>query len=151
MDGNLIIEISVAVIAVAFVVLVVFLIFTLRTMMALLSQSNTTIQDLRYEIKGISKEASEVLHHTNAVTADVLNKLHALEPTFDSVKQVGEAVEEITSSVKHASVTVARTIQEKVNADVPPKSNLATAIKSIPIIIDLWQQFKSRQVQAGAK
>jgi uncharacterized protein YoxC len=147
----MIMEISVAVIAVAFVVLVVFLVVTLRSMTNLLSQTNTTIQDLRYEIKGIAKEASEVLHHTNAVTADVLNKLHALEPTFDSVKQVGEAVEEITSSMKHASVTVARTIRDKVNEDFPSKGKIATAIRTIPIILDLWHQFKHRQLRAGVK
>ncbi|MDF2959874.1 MAG: hypothetical protein K0S39_1609 [Paenibacillus sp.] len=152
----MIIEISVAVIAVAFVVLVAFLIVTLRSMSALLVQTNTTIQDLRYEIKGIAKEASDVLRHTNAVTADVLNKLHSLEPTFDSMKQVGEAVEEITSSVKHASVSVARTIKDKVEheAYIPPKgSKLAAALKTIPVILELWKQYKHRQVQvqAGAK
>jgi uncharacterized protein YoxC len=147
----MIIEISVAVIAVAFVVLVVFLVVTLRSMTALLGQTNTTIQDLRYEIKGIAKEASEVLHHTNAVTADVLNKLHALEPTFDSVKQVGEAVEQITSSVKHASVSVAQTIKDKVNEDIPSKGKIAAVLRTIPIALELWHQFKSRQMRAGAK
>jgi uncharacterized protein YoxC len=145
----MIIEISVAIIAVAFVVLVAFLIVTLRSMSALLVQTNTTIQDVRYEMKGIAKEASDVLRHTNAVTADVLSKLHSLEPTFDSVKQVGEAVEEITSTVKHASVSVAKTIRDKVDEEAQhsAKSKLETALKAIPLIVDVWQQFKHRQVQ----
>ncbi|MCR8636896.1 DUF948 domain-containing protein [Paenibacillus radicis (ex Xue et al. 2023)] len=151
----MVVQISVAVIAVAFVVLVAFLIVTLRSMTALLAQTHTTMQNLQVEVKGLAKEASDVLRHTNAVTEDVLNKLHSLEPTFDSMKQVGEAVEEITSTVKHASVSVARTIKDKVDEDVhsPALSKIGTALKAIPILVDVWQQFKHRQVQVqtGAK
>ncbi|NOU94953.1 DUF948 domain-containing protein [Paenibacillus sp. LMG 31456] len=151
----MVIEISVAIIAVAFVVLVAFLIVTLRSMSALLVQTHTTMQDLQHEVKGIAKEASDVLRHSNAVTVDILNKLHSLEPTFDSMKQVGEAVEGITSTVKQASVSVARTIKDKVDEDVhsTAPSKLGTALKAIPILLDVWQQFKHRQVrvQTGAK
>ncbi|MFD0675921.1 MULTISPECIES: DUF948 domain-containing protein [unclassified Paenibacillus] len=151
----MVVQISVAVIAVAFVVLVAFLIVTLRSMTALLAQTHTTMQNLQVEVTGIAKEASDVLRHTNAVTEDVLNKLHSLEPTFDSMKQVGEAVEEITSTVKQASVSVARTIKDKVDGDVhsPALSKIGTALKAIPILVDVWQQFKHRQVQVhtGAK
>jgi uncharacterized protein YoxC len=143
----MIIEISVAAVALAFVVLVVFLITTLRSITALLGQTNTTINELQIQLSNVSKDASDVLRHTNAVTVDVLNKLHSLDPTFDSVKHVGEAVEEITSSVKSASVSVARTIKNKVTSEayVPASGKLSKTIQAIPIVLEIWHQIKLRQ------
>jgi len=152
--NNLIIEISVAAVAVAFVVLVVFLITTLRSMSTLLVQTNSTIHELQHHLAGVTKEASDVLRHTNAVTVDVLNKLHALEPTFHSVKQVGEAVDEITTSVKNASLSVARTIKDKVESEayLPSTSKIAKAINTIPLVLDIWHQIQlRRQVTAASK
>ncbi|MFH5186388.1 DUF948 domain-containing protein [Paenibacillus sp. TAB 01] len=148
----MIIQISVALIAVAFVVLVAFLIVTLRSMSELLKQTNTTIRELQGEIKGISKEASHLLQHTNQVTVDVLDKLHSLDPTFDSVKQVGEVVEDITSSVKQASTAVAKTIQAKVKEEknLPLNNRIAQAITFAPLVVDVWQQIKHRRMMASA-
>ncbi|ULL13754.1 DUF948 domain-containing protein [Paenibacillus sp. H1-7] len=147
----MIIEISVAVIALAFVVLVAFLIVTLRSMSALLGQTNNTIRELQYDLKDLSKQATDLLQHTNEVTVDVLHKLQSLEPTFDSVKQVGEAVEEITSSVKQASTTVAHTIKTKVTEEArkPLNQKIAAALQLTPIVMDLWQQLKQRQQHAA--
>jgi uncharacterized protein YoxC len=151
--NNLVIEISVAAVALAFVVLVVFLITTLRSMSALLVQTNSTIHELQQHLAGVTKEASDVLRHTNAVTVDVLNKLHALEPTFNSVKEVGEAVDEITTSVKNASVTVARSIKKKVEneAYMPTTNKIAKAISTIPLILDIWHQIRMKRELAGAR
>ncbi|WP_243767192.1 DUF948 domain-containing protein [Paenibacillus agricola] len=150
--NNLIIEISVAAVALAIVVLIVFLITTLRSMSALLVQTNSTIHELQHHLAGVTKEASDVLRHTNAVTVDVLNKLHSLEPTFHSVKQVGEAVDEITTSVKNASVSVARTIKNKVESEayLPATSKIAKAIQTIPLILDIWHQIKLKKQMAAA-
>jgi uncharacterized protein YoxC len=150
--NNLIIEISVAAVALAFVVLVVFLITTLRSMSALLVQTNATIHELQHHLAGVTKEASDVLRHTNAVTVDVLNKLHSLEPTFHSVKQVGEAVDEITTSVKNASVSVAHTIKKKVESDayLPATNKIAKAISAIPLVLDIWHQIKMKKQLAAA-
>ena len=154
----MIIELSVAVIAIAFVVLVAFLITTLRSMTALIAQSNVAVHELQIQLAGISREASDLLQHTNAVTADVLNKLHSLEPTFDSVKQVGEAAEQITSSVKQASTAVARTIREQAATEpnLPPTgtvaSTVAHVVKLAPLALDIWQQLKQlkhRQAQTA--
>jgi uncharacterized protein YoxC len=151
---TMIIEISVAVVALAFVALVVFLITTLRSITNLLGQTNETIHELQIQLSNVSKDASDVLRHTNAVTVDVLNKLHSLDPTFDSVKQVGEAVEEITSSIKNASVTVAKTLKNKVETKsyLPATGKLAKAIHAIPIVLDIWYQIKHRQqAHVGSK
>ncbi|WP_028549946.1 DUF948 domain-containing protein [Paenibacillus sp. UNC451MF] len=143
----MIIQISVAVIAIAFVVLVVFLIKTLSSVTDLLGQTNTTIRELQSEMKTVTMEASEVLQHTSEVTMDVLQKLQSLEPTFDSVKQVGEAVEEITSSVKQASTTVARTIKDKVTEEAcqPMSDKIAKALQLAPLVVNAWQQIKRHQ------
>ncbi|TDF95513.1 DUF948 domain-containing protein [Paenibacillus piri] len=151
----MIMDICAVVIAAAFVALTAFLIVTLRSVSALLSQTHTAIQEMRHEMKGIAKDASDVLRHTNAVTADVLHKLHALEPAFDSVKQVGEAAEEITSTVKQASAAVARTVQYKAEAEdglsAAASGKLAIALKAVPVLIQLWRQLKPKQTQTEVR
>ncbi|GAA4868943.1 hypothetical protein GCM10023310_55800 [Paenibacillus vulneris] len=146
----MIIQISVAVIAIAFVVLVVFLITTLRSVTSLLGQTNTTIRELQNEVKNMTQEASELLGHTNEVTMDILQKLHALEPVFDSVKLAGEAVEEVTSSVKQASAAAARTIKEKVTEEAcrPMAGTIAKALQLAPVVLEAWHQIKRRQSPA---
>ncbi len=83
----MIIEISVAVVAIAFAALVVFLIQTLRSVSDLLGQTNMVIRELQEQMNGISTEAVELLRHTNEVSVDVRNKLHSIDSVVDSVKK----------------------------------------------------------------
>lgn len=87
----MIIEISVAVVAIAFAALVVFLIQTLRSVSDLLGQTNMVIRELQEQMNGISTEAVELLRHTNEVSVDVRNKLHSIDSVVDSVKNIGDA------------------------------------------------------------
>ncbi|MFB6367105.1 DUF948 domain-containing protein [Paenibacillus elgii] len=148
----MIIEISVAIIALAFAVLVVFLIMTLRSLSTVLMQTNETIRELQRRVNGISKEAAEVLRHTNEVTVDVRNKLHSIDSVVCSVKNIGDAVQEITSSIKQASASVAGSIRAKaVKGGGPDRDKVATVMQAVPVAIELWQAFRSRKPQTGRR
>lgn len=153
----MIIEISVAVIALAFAALVVFLIMTLRSLSTVLMQTNETIRELQQQVNGISKEATEVLRHTNEVTVDVRNKLYSIDSVVYSVKNIGDAVQEITSSIKQASASVAGSIRTKAVKERPAaggrpgKNKVATVMQAVPVAIELWQAFRSRKPQAGQR
>ncbi|MBP1153907.1 MULTISPECIES: DUF948 domain-containing protein [unclassified Paenibacillus] len=143
---NMIITISVAVAAGAFVALVIFIIMTLRSVSELLVQTNTTIQEIQGQIQGISTEAAELLRHTNEVTMDVRNKLHSIDPVVYSVKNIGDAVQEVTSSLKQASATVADQIDMKVAKDNPRGSDAVVRImQALPVVLDLWNSFRNRK------
>ncbi|WP_201317598.1 DUF948 domain-containing protein [Paenibacillus sp. EPM92] len=142
----MIIEISVAVVAIAFAALVVFLIQTLRSVSDLLGQTNMVIREMQEQMNGISTEAVELLRHTNEVSVDVRNKLHSIDSVVDSVKNIGDAVQEVTSSVKQASTAVAGTIRNSVPKD--PKTAGETAqhvLQTVPIVIELWQKWRERK------
>ncbi|WP_461479698.1 DUF948 domain-containing protein [Paenibacillus sp. PvR148] len=142
----MIITISVAVAAGAFVALVIFIIMTLRSVSELLVQTNTTIQEIQGQIQGISTEAAELLRHTNEVTMDVRNKLHSIDPVVYSVKNIGDAVQEVTSSLKQASATVADQIDMKVAKDNPRGSDAVVRImQALPVVLDLWNSFRNRK------
>ncbi|MCY9589296.1 DUF948 domain-containing protein [Paenibacillus chitinolyticus] len=136
-------QISLAVIAVAFVVLVVFLVKTLRSVTDLVAQTNQTIQQVQQQVTVVSQEANELLRHTNEVSLDVRNKLHALDKTFYTIKNVGDVVSEITTSVRQTSATVTNTMRNKVEKELnSPKSIVNRIAPLVPVAVDMWKRLK---------
>lgn len=147
---SIIIQVSIAVVAIAFAVLVVFLIQALRNVSSLLAQTNVTIKELQTQINGLSVEATELLRHTNEVTVDVRNKLHSLDPVVYSIKHVGDAVSEVTSSFKTATSTVAGTLREQVkDSKVLKDGKAAVVLQAVPIVMGLWQNYKKKKNEAA--
>ncbi|EGL15955.1 MULTISPECIES: DUF948 domain-containing protein [Paenibacillus] len=136
-------QISLAVIAIAFVVLVVFLVKTLRSVTDLVAQTNQTIQQVQQQVTVVSQEANELLRHTNEVSLDVRNKLHALDKTFYTIKNVGDVVSEITTSVRQTSATVTNTMRNKVEKELnSPKSIVNRIAPLVPVAVDMWKRLK---------
>ncbi len=78
----MIIQISVAVIAVAFVALVLFLIKTLRSITDLIAKTNDSIGQLQLQVNEMRQETTALIRHADEVTVDVRNKLHSMDPLF---------------------------------------------------------------------
>jgi uncharacterized protein YoxC len=148
----MIIELSVAVIAIAFAALVVYLIQTLRSVTDLLSQTNVTIREIQGEISGLSLEATELLKHTNEVTIDVRNKLHSIDPVVDSVKNIGDAVQEVTDSVKEATAAVAGSIRKHVPKEAPKTGEtISRVIQAVPMVLEIWQTWRGPRKPASVR
>ncbi|MBS2967407.1 DUF948 domain-containing protein [Metabacillus sp. KIGAM252] len=96
-------EWSAAIAAVAFTILVVFLIMTLRKVMVTLAETKKTLSDARSAVNGLTEEAEELIHTANQISVDVKGKVKAVDPLIESVHDVGEVIQNVTSSVKRAT------------------------------------------------
>ncbi|MFF2912735.1 DUF948 domain-containing protein [Paenibacillus sp. NPDC057934] len=102
----MIIELSVALVAVAFAVLVFFLIKTLRSAKDSLDNVSQTLQEVQKTIDELTYEVKTTVRHANDITVDVQNQLQKIDPIMDSVKNLGEVMNELTLTAKQVSVTV---------------------------------------------
>ncbi|MEC0259444.1 DUF948 domain-containing protein [Paenibacillus lautus] len=96
-------QISVAIIAVAFAVLVFFLIKTLKAATQSLEKVTETLQDVQKTVDELSYEVKQTIRNTNDITVDVQHKMRQIDPVLDTVKNLGEALSEVTYAVKQVS------------------------------------------------
>lgn len=99
----MVIQISVAVAAIAFAGLAVYLILTLRKGMTTLGETNKTLAEVRNAVHGLTQEASQLIRNANQVTRDVKGKMQTIDPLFESAHDVGEVIQTVTDSVKKAA------------------------------------------------
>ncbi|CAG7643943.1 hypothetical protein PAESOLCIP111_04585 [Paenibacillus solanacearum] len=145
----MLIQISAAVAAIGFIVLVVYLIRTLHTVSNTLAQTSVTIKELQQQLHAIGMEATTLLRHTNEVAVDVRNKLYAFDPVMYSVKHIGDAVREVTSSVKQVSTAAAGTIRKAGGASVSPGGKAGAILQSVPVLLDLWRSLRRAKDKPG--
>lgn len=111
---QLIVEISVAVIAVAIVILVIYTIQVLRTLNGTLQAvhktveqiENGTLQAVQQTVKqiesdlgAISRQSLSVLQETEQLTADLNRKSQHLDSLFSSVKGIGDGVNQVSTTM----------------------------------------------------
>lgn len=89
----MVIEISVAVMAVCFVVLVIYLVIVLR-------QFTFTLVQVRGELDLLSKNVHKILESTGELSVNLQKKIEAFDPLFKAFNNLGEVVEQRTSDFK---------------------------------------------------
>ncbi|WP_054943446.1 MULTISPECIES: DUF948 domain-containing protein [Paenibacillus] len=102
----MIIDLSVALVAVAFAVLVFFLIKTLKSAKESLDKVSQTLQEVQKTVDELTYEIKTTVRHANDITADVQGKIQKIDPIMDTVKNLGDVMNELTLTVKQVSVTV---------------------------------------------
>lgn len=145
MKVDLIIQISVAVIAVAVVVLVYFLVQTLKSAKSSMEQVNITLAAVQKQLVETGKETNILLRNTQSITADVQQKLAATDKIFTSVSQIGDAVQEVSYSVKQVSASVSRSMLGVGNTVVQNQSKLQEIVGIATKGYHLYSSFKSRK------
>lgn len=121
----MVIQLSVALAAVAFVCLVAFVILTLRKGMTTLGETNRTLGEVRNAIHGLTGEATQLIHTANQVTRDVKGKIKTIDPIFESAHNVGEVIQTVTESFKKNATDIGQSLNqepEKPTASVKSKS-----------------------------
>lgn len=120
-----VIGISVAIVAVAFVCLVIFLITTLLSLKKSLECSNQLIQN------------------TNDVVIDVEKKLHALDPVFHAVSDLGNVAVRNTANIKSLSDEVASAVVHDKKMKVERVVSTAMEVFDWTLMgVALWQKIK---------
>lgn len=146
-------EWSLSLIAIAFAALVVYLIYTLSSARKSLDQVEATLRTVENQLNQLSEEAvplirnaNRLLDTANQVSADVQGKVHALDPLFDSTRQIGEAVRQVSTSVKQVSATVSQTLNRKVQPAVQQQASTAEQVlKWANVGVELWSRWKSKK------
>ncbi|WP_342480682.1 DUF948 domain-containing protein [Paenibacillus sp. FSL L8-0340] len=167
----MIIELSVALVAIAFTVLVFFLIKTLKSAKESLDKVSQTLQEVQKTVDELTYEVKTTVRHANDITADVQGKIQKIDPIMDSVKNLGDVMNELTLTVKQVSVTViekyrkSRELKEKARAvsieDAPltpaeertvksydaayakkGSGKIGMALKGVDAAATIWQKFR---------
>ncbi|MDQ0196156.1 DUF948 domain-containing protein [Paenibacillus wynnii] len=167
----MIIELSVALVAVAFAILVFFLIKTLKSAKDSLDKVSQTLQEVQKTIDELTYEVKTTVRHANDITLDVQGKIQKIDPIMDSVKNLGDVMSELTLSVKQVSVTAieklrkSRELKEKAKSastestPVTPaeertvktydtvytkndSGKIGTLLKAVDVGAAVWQKFR---------
>lgn len=163
----MILQISVAVIAVAFVVLVVFVVRTLQAAEQSLNKTTQTLQEVQQTVDELSYELKQVVRQANDISGDVKHKMNQIDPVMESVKNVGEVLSEVTSAAKQVSSAVVHRFQKSsqqikkeatasitsvdanaVNSGVAAKPASTSSKKQdwtkwVDIAATIWQKYRS--------
>lgn len=122
-------EISVALIAVAFAVLVVFLVKTLKAAENSLEKTTQTLQEVQKTIDELSYEVKSVVRQANQITGDLQHKMEQIDPVLESVRNVGDILNEVTLATKQVSTALIDKIKS------PSKSKSAKASSNtVPVV-----------------
>lgn len=145
--GALIIQISVAVIAIAVVVLVYYLVQTLKSAKSSMEQVNITLAAVQQQLEETGKESNILLRNTQLITEDVQHKLAATDKIFSSVQHIGEAVQEVSNSVKQVSATVTRSMHGVGNSVNKNQSKIQNVVELATSGYHLFNSLKTRKKQ----
>jgi uncharacterized protein YoxC len=141
----MIIEISLALIAVFFVVLVFYMIALLKSARASLMEANRTMSEMRLQLDDISKETRKLLHSGYQVTEDLRSKIHTMDSLFTSIGRMGEATHEVSCSVQQVSAAIvqsAKGMEQTVNAN---QQSIVDVIEWASMGVHLWQKWRAQR------
>ncbi|MGG1636931.1 hypothetical protein BK120_18845 [Paenibacillus sp. FSL A5-0031] len=140
---DLLMQISIAVIAIAFLVLLYSLIQTLKVLRGALDEMRQTVGSLRTEVTQISVEVKEAIHNTNAMTLDVRTKLSSLDVLFASVNDLGHALHSFTGAAKESAASVVASIKGEGKKKPASEPSLISTIYDGAIsTIRIWNKVK---------
>jgi len=139
---DLLMQISIAVIAIAFLVLLYSLIQTLKVLRGTLDEMKQTIGSLRTEVTQISVEVKEAIHNTNAMTLDVRTKLSSLDVLFASVNDLGHALRSFTGAAKESAASVVASIKGESKKPAGEPSLISTIYDGAISTIRIWNKVK---------
>jgi len=153
-DAGMIIEISVAVIALAFVALTVYLIALTITLRRTAFQADRMLHDLRRQLDEMGGTAARTIEHTNRMSFDLQKKLEALDPLFNALSNIGDFCEHKTSCLKKEGVSSSNKHQHGegvcfVEEEPVSRASIQAAdvFEFIDVGLRLWQKIKKRRGQ----
>lgn len=145
----MIIEISVAVIAVAFVALVIYLIIMIKALHTTLGQLNQTLVEARKQLDEVGGQAQKVMENTNQISFDLKQKIVAFNPIFNAIANAGEILEHKSSILKRDFFASLHEENSLSNPDPDEKKKNMVIVAAIfelaGISLRLWQKLKKRR------
>lgn len=149
----MIIEISVAIIAIAFVALVIYIIAFTKALKITLEQVNQTLFEVRKQLDEVGGEAKKTIEQTHEVSTDLKNKMVALNSIFSAVANIGDILEQksflfkrkiISSSDEESLHMAVHASKIKEEPSARELCKFADILELAGIGIRLWQKLKKR-------
>ncbi|MFI0434486.1 MAG: DUF948 domain-containing protein [Parachlamydiaceae bacterium] len=152
----MVIEISVALIALAFIILVVYLIVVTKALRATLEQANQTLEEARKQLVEIGFQSQKAIENMNQVSCDLKGKVEAFNPIFNAINQAGQILENKATSIKNdfissnqeenffSSLDSSDDFEKKRRSSGQRFAMIAAVLELAGIGINLWQKLKKR-------
>lgn len=109
---QIILYLSIALIAVAFLILVIYLAKTMKSLQGTLDSVSKTLIGLEKQLDGVTRETTELLHKTNALADDIGQKSENLNSVVFAVKEVGDSVRGFNRSIQKVTSSVNEQIEQ---------------------------------------
>jgi uncharacterized protein YoxC len=109
---EIILYLSVALIAIAFFILVIFLSKTLKSLQGTLTSVSKTLNGLEKQLDGVTSETTLLLQKTNALAEDIQQKSESLNSVISAVKDVGTTVNQFNGTLKSLTQSFDTQIEE---------------------------------------
>ncbi|WP_283153819.1 DUF948 domain-containing protein [Guptibacillus hwajinpoensis] len=129
---------AVAIIAIMFAVLSVFLIKVLKSTEKTLSNTAEMIDSLHGQINGLSKETTMMLHKTNVLADEVQSKVGEFSPVFESVKETGASLQNLSRSFSKLSHSVEKGVESK-------QGKAAEAANWGSTALAMWEKYRFKK------
>lgn len=139
---EIILYVSIAIIAVAFFILVVYLIQTLKSSQKTLDSVSRTLIGLENQLRGVTSETTELLKKTNALAEDVQKKSQNLNSVVDAVKDVGTSVQRFNQSIDQISNKVITGVQNQ-------QDKISQVVQWSQVLMELRDRWKQRRNQSA--
>lgn len=100
----MVIEISVAAMALAVIVFVIFMIRTLINLNQTIQKVNQTLEGLHGKVEQAVTESTKTLEETRHLVEDLRLKSQQVDHVLNSVREVGKQMEEVSTSLARSAV-----------------------------------------------
>jgi uncharacterized protein YoxC len=135
---QIILYLSIAVIAIAFLILVIYLSKTLKSLQVTLDSVSKTLVGLEKQLDGVTRETTELLHKTNALAEDIQHKSENLNSVVVAVKDVGDTVRSFNGSIQKVTTSVNNQFEEN-------KDKIAAVVQWSQIFLEMKDKWKMRK------
>lgn len=144
---EIILYVSVALIAIAFLVLVIYVAKTLKSLQGTLSSVSSTLIGLEKQLDGVTKETTELLQKTNALADDIQEKSQSLTSVVTAVKDVGTTVNKFNGTLKNLTQSFDVQVEENKEkiSQIVQWSNVFLELK------DKWTAKKQEKKQSSTE
>jgi uncharacterized protein YoxC len=135
---QIILYLSVALIAIAFFVLVIFLSTTLKSFQVTLTSVSKTLSGLEKQLDGVTAETTILLQKTNALADDIKQKSDSLNSVVEAVKDVGTTVTKFNGTLQSITQSVDKQVEEN-------KEKISQVVQWSNILLELKDKWQARK------
>lgn len=135
---EIILYLSVAVIAIAFLVLVIYLAKTLKSLQGTLDNVSHTLAGLERQLDGVTKETTVLSHKTNSLATDIQQKSENLNSVVTAVKEVGDSVRKFNGSIQKITSSVNTQLEQN-------KDKISQVVQWSNVLLEIKDKWKMRK------